>query len=90
MLEDYFAQEKERLEEDLRPELGYQVVSPRAREDTEGLGRWPRNDLPRSRSTPDCHHVSYASHHLLTSYLVLPPTYRAQPWKTPRNPLANP
>jgi hypothetical protein len=32
MLEDYFAQEKERLEEDLRPELGYQVVSaPRAK-----------------------------------------------------------
>lgn len=39
MLEDYFAQEKERLEEDLRPELGYQVVSPPlAREDREGSG----------------------------------------------------
>ena len=27
MLEDYFAQPTERLREDLRPELGYQVVS---------------------------------------------------------------
>lgn len=27
MLEDYFAQPTERLAEDLRPELGYQVVS---------------------------------------------------------------
>lgn len=75
MLEDYFAQEKERLEEDLRPELGYQVVSP------------PRAKIGVDRSSAlsvgpliiFIIHVSYASYHLLISYLVLPLPSRAQP-----------
>lgn len=86
MLEDYFAQEKERLEEDLRPELGYQVVSP------------PRAKIGVDRSSALSArpliiliiHVSYASRQPLTPYLTLPLNHRAQPSKTPRNPLANP
>jgi hypothetical protein len=86
MLEDYFAQEKERLEEDLRPELGYQVVSP------------PRAKIGVDRSSAlsvgplIVFIITFRMHHEqpLTHYPVLPLTYRAQPWKTPKNPLANP